>query len=157
MLQLVKDLNPVTDEHAIGLRIKMLRTQSGMTQKQLAELLGVKFQQLQKYENGTNRVSASRLNAIMGIFKVSWDYFFKDQPTTASFYGAGFADNRAPFNMSEDDASLKEGRGEEAINAIYDILGTNDGAKLVRAFARVQDVEKRKLVINLAESLATPE
>lgn len=157
MQELVEDKKPATEERAIGLRIKMLRIQNDMTQSDLAQLLGIKFQQLQKYENGTNRVSASRLNAIMSIFKVSWDYFFKDRPTTASFYGAGFADNRASFNMPEDKAPLRGARGEEAVNAIYDFLGTNDGAKLAKAFTRVEDVEKRKLVINLAESLATLE
>lgn len=154
---MAEDNKPVTVERAIGLRIKMLRNQKDMTQTDLANLLGVKFQQVQKYENGTNRVSASRLNAIMDIFQVSWAYFFTEQTSGITAYGGGFADDNVTFEMPKKPRNIAVDGLEQDVNAIYEVLGTNDGVKLVSAFSRIRDIEKRKLVINLAESLASTE
>lgn len=156
---MAEDQKPAAVERAIGLRIKMLRSQKDMTQTDLAKLLGVKFQQVQKYENGTNRVSASRLKAIMEIFNVKWDYFFKDQAPFNAAYNSGFADDTAPFEVpiadkpvAGADVSDGEGQIETQTDKVFEILGTNEGIKLVSAFARIQDASNRKLVINLAES-----
>lgn len=62
----------------IGLRIKMKRIEMGMPQHELAEYLGMTFQQLQKYEKGINRVSAANLYKISKIFEVPFEYFFAD-------------------------------------------------------------------------------
>lgn len=156
---MAEDQKPAAVERAIGLRIKMLRSQKDMTQTDLAKLLGVKFQQVQKYENGTNRVSASRLKTIMEIFNVKWDYFFKDQAPFNATYNSGFADDIAPFEVPDADrpvagadVSVGEGKIGTQTDKVFEILGTNEGIKLVSAFARIQDASNRKLVINLAES-----
>lgn len=73
--------NP-TDVH-VGGRIRMRRLLLGMNQESLANALGLTFQQVQKYEHGTNRVSASRLSAIADVLGVSISYFFSDLPTGA--------------------------------------------------------------------------
>lgn len=68
-----------TDIH-VGLRIRMRRREAGMTQEGLAELLGITFQQVQKYERGANRVSASRLQAIANALGEPIAYFFEGLP-----------------------------------------------------------------------------
>lgn len=153
----MEDNKPATVERAIGARIKMLRSQKDMTQTDLAKLLGVKFQQVQKYENGTNRVSASRLNMIMDIFQVSWIFFFNQPSSKPQAYGDGFADDATPFEMPHPEARLVDEQLENSVDAVFDIMGTNDGVKLSSAFSRIKDVDKRKLVINLAESLSSSE
>jgi transcriptional regulator with XRE-family HTH domain len=62
-------------------RIRQKRIELDMTQEALAEALGVSFQQVQKYENGTNRVSAGRLFDIASLMGVSITYFFEGFPT----------------------------------------------------------------------------
>jgi len=62
----------------VGQRIRQRRWAIGMTQQQLAEVVGIKFQQIQKYETGMNRVSASRLWDIAQALKVSITFFFED-------------------------------------------------------------------------------
>lgn len=64
------------DSH-VGKRIRQQRWQLGLTQHQLADSVGVKFQQIQKYETGANRVSASRLWEIAHVLEVSPSYFFE--------------------------------------------------------------------------------
>ncbi len=73
----------------VGKRIRSSRWMASMTQKQLADLVGVKFQQIQKYEIGANRVSASRLYEIAKALNVNVSFFFdileapdSDQATT---------------------------------------------------------------------------
>ncbi|WP_439561194.1 helix-turn-helix domain-containing protein [Roseinatronobacter sp.] len=62
----------------VGQRIRQRRWAIGMTQQQLAEVVGIKFQQIQKYETGMNRVSASRLWDIAQALQVSITFFFED-------------------------------------------------------------------------------
>lgn len=70
------------DAH-VGKRIRQRRWLLGMTQQQLAEAVGIKFQQIQKYETGMNRVSASRLWEIAGKLDVPIGYFFEEIDTAA--------------------------------------------------------------------------
>lgn len=62
----------------VGSRLRLKRTLMGFTQEKLAELLGVSSQQVQKYENGTNRMGASRLLQVSHIFQVPVQFFLKD-------------------------------------------------------------------------------
>jgi len=81
-IKLTGKLNAV-DTH-VGSRVRSLRLQMKMSQSDLADKLGITFQQIQKYEKGTNRISSSRLHQIAGIFGVSAPYFFEDPLTNAS-------------------------------------------------------------------------
>lgn len=63
---------------AIGKRLRQLRTDRGLTQTQLGELLDVSFQQIQKYEKGTNRIGSGRLWVISRLLKSPIGYFFED-------------------------------------------------------------------------------
>ena len=80
-----KKPNPI-DIH-VGSRVRLRRNMLGMSQEKLGEMLGITFQQIQKYEKGTNRVGASRLQAISSVLNVPVSYFFEDAP--------GQGDNRA--------------------------------------------------------------
>jgi transcriptional regulator with XRE-family HTH domain len=72
-----KSPNPI--DVAVGNRIRTRRMALGLSQEKLGETLDITFQQIQKYEKGTNRVSASKLQLIAGILKVPVSYFFEDQ------------------------------------------------------------------------------
>lgn len=65
------------DRH-VGRRVRLRRTLLGLTQQELGEQIGVTFQQIQKYERGTNRISASRLWEISRVLKVPVSFFFED-------------------------------------------------------------------------------
>ena len=70
------DMPHPVDIH-VGKRAKEIRTIRGLTQSNVADLLGISFQQLQKYETGANRISASRMFEIAKLFKISPSYFFE--------------------------------------------------------------------------------
>lgn len=78
---------PIADiDLRIAERFRILRTINGISQKQMGEIIGVSFQQIQKYENGINRVSLSNLMDLCKIFNISMDYFFdKDAEEDVSF------------------------------------------------------------------------
>src|ERR1051325_9669588 len=78
MIENKKKPNPI-DIH-VGSRIRLRRTMLGMSQEKLGESLGITFQQIQKYEKGTNRVGASRLQNISSILNVPVSFFFEDAP-----------------------------------------------------------------------------
>ncbi|MCA0016647.1 helix-turn-helix domain-containing protein, partial [Mesorhizobium sp. B264B1A] len=84
-----KKPNPI-DIH-VGSRIRLRRNMLGMSQEKLGENLGITFQQIQKYEKGTNRVGASRLQAIASILGVPVAFFFEDAPGQESPAGRGLA------------------------------------------------------------------
>lgn len=118
----------------IGNRLRMRRMLMGMSQERLGELLSVTFQQVQKYERGTNRVSASRLYDLHKILGVPIDYFF--ETLTEKAPAPGFAE-------SDDDEM-----------AMHQLLATKEGIELNRAFLRITDPAKRRVVVDLVRSMA---
>src|SRR5258705_5947562 len=68
-----------TDKH-VGSRVRMRRMMLAMSQEKLGDALGLTFQQVQKYEKGTNRIGASRLQHLSGILQVPVEFFFEDAP-----------------------------------------------------------------------------
>ena len=120
--------NPV-DVH-VGMRVKSQRILLDMSQSELADELGITFQQVQKYENGRNRISASRLLQIARVFGVSPSYFFEN-----------------PL--------AKVTRRSDRVNAgIFDEFCTSkDGAALMRAFLRIKDRTTRHYIAKLVEVL----
>ncbi|RUY60953.1 XRE family transcriptional regulator, partial [Mesorhizobium sp. M7A.F.Ca.CA.001.13.1.1] len=85
-----KKPNPI-DIH-VGSRIRLRRNMLGMSQEKLGENLGITFQQIQKYEKGTNRVGASRLQAIASILGVPVAFFFEDAPGQEPVAGPVFVE-----------------------------------------------------------------
>jgi transcriptional regulator with XRE-family HTH domain len=126
-----KSPNP-TDKY-VGSRVRMRRLMLHMSQTDLADQLGVTFQQVQKYEKGTNRISASRLQAMCHILQVPVPYFFEGAPQIAGHSGKG-AKASSPAYVS-------------------DFLATSDGVKLVRAFTKIGDAKLRRSVVRLVEGI----
>ena len=120
-----------TDKH-VGARLRMRRLMLDMTQDVLAKALGLTFQQVQKYEKGANRISASRLQHLCKILNVPVSFFFEGVPQT----------NGTPDPV--------EG-GEAA--AMTDLLATPDGIALVTAYTRVRDLKVRRAIIALVEQI----
>ncbi|MFS2325689.1 MULTISPECIES: helix-turn-helix domain-containing protein [Brucella] len=132
MIENKKKPNPI-DVH-VGSRIRLRRNMLGLSQEKLGESLGITFQQIQKYEKGTNRVGASRLQAISAILTVPVSFFFEDAPGSSATQ-AGFAeDNEATY--------------------VVDFLNSNEGVQLTRAFTKISDPKVRRKIIDLVKSLA---
>jgi transcriptional regulator with XRE-family HTH domain len=132
-----KSPNPV-DLH-VGTKVRMRRILLGMTQGKLGEALGLTFQQVQKYEKGTNRISASRLQQISATLQVPPSFFFSGAP-------------------SIDDAA-DEGADTSVCDAprasdLLDSIATVEGVRLNKAFARITDAKVRKCIIDLVTTLA---
>jgi transcriptional regulator with XRE-family HTH domain len=126
--------NPV-DKH-VGSRVRMRRMMLGMSQEKLGNNLGLTFQQVQKYEKGTNRIGASRLQQISQILQVSVSFFFEGAPTV----GTGIR---------------TEGMGEAPSPAyVSDFLATSDGLALTKAFMRIGDSKLRRRIVDLVEQIA---
>lgn len=130
-----KSPNPV-DKH-VGSRVRMRRMMIGMSQEKLGENLGITFQQIQKYEKGTNRIGASRLQHISTVLGVSISFFFDGIPTAAAG-AAGFAEDASPAYVS-------------------DFLATSEGIALTRAFLKIPDSKVRRRIVDLVEALAGTE
>lgn len=98
--------NPDPIDVTVGGRIQRLRTAGGMTQTKLAEALGISFQQIQKYENGRNRVSGSRLQQIASALNVSVSDLFSDPPQSGD---AQVEEELMAFIQSQQGRALNEG------------------------------------------------
>jgi transcriptional regulator with XRE-family HTH domain len=118
--------NTLAHDREIGRRIKILRLQKDVSQTFLGDALGVTFQQVQKYEKGTNRVSASRLQQIAKILNVSITFFF------------------------DDDVNVRKNTGSE----VFALLDTAYSLRLMKAFARIRDRELQRSTVELVEELA---
>ncbi|WP_342640715.1 helix-turn-helix domain-containing protein [Rhodoligotrophos ferricapiens] len=127
--------NPI-DVH-VGSRVRMRRMLIGMSQEKLGEQLGLTFQQVQKYEKGSNRVSASRLFQMGRILGVNVQYFFEELP------------------HSSVNASVEQGFAESAGEPIImDFLTSSEGLQLNKAFTQIKDPSVRRKVVELVRTLA---
>ncbi|HVZ99329.1 MAG TPA: helix-turn-helix transcriptional regulator [Caulobacterales bacterium] len=117
----------------VGKRIRRRRRLLGLTQQRLAEAVGIRFQQIQKYECGANRVTASRLHEIGRAMNV---------PTTYFFEGLGEPDHARPVNDPIGDYDL----------AGRDLMAQKETMELIRAYYRLAERPRRKL-LDLAKSL----
>jgi transcriptional regulator with XRE-family HTH domain len=125
-----KSPNP-TDKH-VGSRVCMRRKMLSMSQTELAGAVGVTFQQIQKYEKGTNRISASRLQQISGVLQVPISFFFEDPQGPSK--GA-------------------DGRRVHSPDYVSDFLTTTDGLALTKAFTLIQDPKLRRSIVNLTRAI----
>jgi transcriptional regulator with XRE-family HTH domain len=114
--------------------VRMRRQMLGMSQGKLAGRLRLTFQQVQKYEKGTNRISASRLQEMSYILQVPVPFFFEGAPQIASRVGK---DAEAPWPAY-----------------VSDFLANSDGLKLVRAFTQIKDAKLRRSLVRLVEEIA---
>ena len=129
---MVKEPNPI-DVH-VGMRVHVRRTMRGISQSKLGDALNVTFQQVQKYEKGVNRISASRLYQISQTLDVPISYFFDELPDNIS-------EPKAP--------GLAKGGGFEG-----DPLAKQETLQLVNAYYRLPSLKLRNTVRKLVQSLA---
>ncbi len=131
--------NPI-DRH-VGSRVRMRRVLLGMSQEKLGEALGLTFQQIQKYEKGTNRIGASRLQQISRTLNVPPSFFF----------------DGAPLNdeQTSENGVTQFAVAESSSTFVIDFIASAEGLHLNKAFARIQDPKVRKRIIDLVTSLAS--
>ena len=126
--------NPI-DKH-VGSRVRMRRMMLAMSQEKLGDALGLTFQQVQKYEKGTNRIGASRLQQISHILQVPVSFFFDGAPIIAGMPQLeGVSEAPSPAYVS-------------------DFLATSDGLALTKAFMRIDDSKLRRRIVDLVEQIA---
>lgn len=123
----------------------MRRVLLGMSQEKLGEALGLTFQQVQKYEKGTNRIGASRLQQISRTLDVPPAFFFEGAP---AFEAVTAGEERPRV------AGVREDSNSAYIS---DFLSTAEGLHLNMAFTRIQDPKVRKRIVDLVASLAGEE
>ena len=131
-----KTPNPI-DKH-VGSRVRMRRMMLSMSQEKLGDALGLTFQQVQKYEKGTNRIGASRLQQIAAILQVPVSFFFEGAPHAPGQISQGLAEAPSPAYIS-------------------DYLATSDGLALTKAFMRIKSGKLRRRIVELVEQIAGDE
>lgn len=109
---------PHTVDIHVGKRVRHRRWMLGMTQQQLAEKVGIKFQQIQKYETGMNRISASRLWDIADAMRVPVGFFFE--------------------GIREEEMPVEEGMPA-------DLLADREALELVRSYYSIPEDQRRRL------------
>jgi transcriptional regulator with XRE-family HTH domain len=127
-----KVLDPV-DRH-IGARVRMRRKMLAMSQSELADALGITYQQVQKNERGFNRIGASRLQQISHILQVPVAFFFEDAPNASAPHG--------PHGS------------ELSITLIDDFVSDPNGLRLIGALMRIADADLRRRIVMLVQEIA---
>ena len=120
----------------IGSRVRMRRISIGMSQEKLGDMLGLTFQQVQKYEKGTNRISVSRLVDIAKILGVDIHFFFNGIKSIKD--DGGFSEEASPPYISE-------------------VMSTPEGLQLIRTFTSIKNSRVRKSIVQLVSALAAQE
>lgn len=140
--QSARETHPGAVDAHIGARIRLRRSLLKISQDRLANALGLTFQQIQKYERGTNRVSASRLLDISRILQVQVSYFYEDMPswltTSPQGLGYGFSEPPERFNTGLDEQLTKR-----------------ETLELVHAYYQIADPAVRNRVLELVKSLVS--
>ncbi len=114
----------------VGGKVRMRRKMLGLSQEKLGDLLGITFQQIQKYEKGTNRIGASRLQAMAKALDVPISFFFPDEPVPE-------------FGMQESGADYA-----------LDFMSSSEGLEIGRAFTRIRDPKVRRKLVDLIRAIA---
>ncbi|MBL6853564.1 MAG: helix-turn-helix transcriptional regulator [Alphaproteobacteria bacterium] len=125
-----KQANPIDAQ--VGNRVRLRRMLIGMSQERLGELLGLTFQQIQKYEKGVNRIGAGRLFEVARILGVPIDYFYEGAAAQAA---SGFSES-------------------EASPPVMEFVSSGEGLQLSLAFMKIKDPKLRKRVLDLVKQMA---
>jgi transcriptional regulator with XRE-family HTH domain len=124
------------DRH-VGSRVRMRRMMVGISQEKLGDSCGITFQQIQKYEKGTNRIGASRLHQIARILEVPVEFFYEGAPS--------------------DQGSGETPVGDGNARSMTEFLATSEGLELVKAFTAIKDQKVRRRIVDLARAVAAGE
>jgi transcriptional regulator with XRE-family HTH domain len=128
-----KQANPIDIQ--VGNRVRIRRMLIGMSQERLGDLLGLTFQQVQKYEKGVNRIGAGRLFEVSRILNVPVDFFYEGLSA----------------------AGDQPGMGENQSAPVMEFVSSGEGLQLSLAFMKIKDAKVRKRVLDLVKSLAEDE
>jgi len=128
-----KQANPIDIQ--VGNRVRIRRMLIGMSQERLGDLLGLTFQQVQKYEKGVNRIGAGRLFEVARILNVPIDFFYE------GLSGAGD----------------QPGARENESAPVMEFVSSGEGLQLSLAFMKIKDAKVRKRFLDLVKSLAEEE
>ena len=126
-----KQANPIDIQ--VGKRVRIRRMLIGMSQERLGDLLGLTFQQVQKYEKGVNRIGAGRLFEVARILNVPVDFFYEGLNAITE---GGLGDGAPP---------------------VMEFISSGEGLQLSLAFMKIKDAKVRKRVLDLVKSLAEEE
>jgi transcriptional regulator with XRE-family HTH domain len=129
---MVTRVNPI-DKH-VGSRVRMRRLMLNTSQTEIGDALGLTFQQVQKYEKGANRISASRLQHLCQILQVPVTFFFESVPRALG---------------------LPEPAEAESPEYVNEFLSTSDGLALVGAFTRIRDPRVRRAIVALVQQVVS--
>ncbi len=121
----------------VGARVRQRRTLLGMNQTKLGDAIGVTFQQVQKYENGANRISASRLFDLSRVFDVPVQFFFDDMPNA----------------VAASSPALGGGRAKKPPSYEPDPMAKRETMELVRAYYKIRDPRLRKRLYELTRAI----
>jgi transcriptional regulator with XRE-family HTH domain len=133
-LQLPRKNTPnLTDQH-VGARVRMRRKMVAMSQEKLGAALGLTFQQVQKYEKGATRISASRLQQMSHILQVPVEFFFEGAPNASAPHGS----NGSALSMAQ----------------IDDFVSDLNGLRLIKAFTRIDNAAVRRRIVMLVQEIA---
>lgn len=124
-----KQANPIDIQ--VGNRVRIRRMLIGMSQEKLGDLLGLTFQQVQKYEKGVNRIGAGRLFEVSRILNVPVDFFYEGVSAAGEVESDG-----AP---------------------VMEFVSSGEGLQLALAFMKIKDIKVRKRMLDLVKSLAEEE
>ena len=119
--------NPV--DKYVGSRVRMRRIMLGMSQEKLGDSLGLTFQQVQKYEKGTNRIGASRLQHIADVLQVPVSFFFEG--------AVGEMKTSEPRSLY-----------------VSEFLASSEGIALVKAYMNIRDIKTRRCIVQLVEQIS---
>ncbi|MBS0469962.1 MAG: helix-turn-helix transcriptional regulator [Proteobacteria bacterium] len=125
-----KQANPIDAQ--VGNRVRLRRMLIGMSQERLGELLGLTFQQVQKYEKGVNRIGAGRLFEVSRILGVPIDYFYEG------------VNNQLAGGVTEGESSPP----------VMEFVSSGEGLQLSLAFMKIKDPKLRKRVLDLVKQMA---
>lgn len=117
----------------VGQRLRQRRTLLGMTQQKLADAVGIKFQQIQKYESGANRISASRLWVIARALEVPVSHFFE--------------------GLTEEERAIHEGHEDDEGVIAPEVFHQKETIDLIRAYYNLKEAPRKRL-LDLAKTLA---
>ncbi len=140
------------DAH-VGSRVRLRRMLIGMSQEKLGELLGLTFQQVQKYEKGANRIGASRLFDISQILAVPVSYFFDDVPDEVAAQHRSMSGHGGSAN-GHSNGHYKD---LESGPHMMEFVSSAEGFQLIRAYTKITDPRVRKRVLDLVKSLTGDE
>ena len=130
----VKENGPHFVDVHVGMVVRVKRKLAGLSQSQLAERIGITFQQLQKYERGANRISASKLYEISRVLRAPIGEFFADLDQ---------GDGQPPTDVSD-------------AHAVQKFLGTSEGMELAGCFPKIVDARVRRKALELLKALSSP-